>query len=42
MDDDTLEAMKIVIGYLDEEMEENPSRKIMEVSNYLQDMVDRN
>lgn len=34
------QALQIVIDHLDNRMEENPTRELADVSNYLQAMID--
>lgn len=31
-----IQALRIVVDYLDKQMEENPSRELADVSNYLE------
>jgi hypothetical protein len=35
------DALKVVVAYLDELMEETPSRELADVSNYLQAILDK-
>lgn len=39
MDTETIEAVKIVIDMLDKKMEEDPSREVADVCNFLSDLL---
>lgn len=42
MTEELLQALRTVINYLDEQMNEQPSRELADISNYLENIIQKN